>query len=57
MPGIVFAVLLAGSTAKTMTSNGKQFTVSREMLTAVARDQTVELKGPDVLARISARFS
>ena len=26
-----------GNTAKTMTSNGKQFTVTREMLTAVAR--------------------
>ena len=29
----------AGNTAKTMTSNGKQFTVTREMLTAVARDR------------------
>ena len=29
---------LAGNIAKTMTSNGKQFTVTREMLTAVARD-------------------
>ena len=38
--------------AKTMTSNGKQFTVTREMLTAVARDQ----RWPDVLG-ISARFS
>ena len=28
----------AGNIAKTMTSNGKQFTVTREMLTAVARD-------------------
>ena len=28
----------AGNIAKTMTSNGKQFTVSCEMLTAVARD-------------------
>ena len=27
------------NTAKTMTSKGKQFTVTREMLTAVARDQ------------------
>ena len=27
----------AGNIAKTMTSNGKQFTVTREMLTAVAR--------------------
>ena len=29
----------AGNIAKTMSSNGKQFTVTREMLTAVARDQ------------------
>ena len=29
---------------KTMTSNGKQFTVTREMLTAVARDQRVSSK-------------
>ena len=29
-------MLLAGNIAKTMTSNGKQFTVTREMLTAVA---------------------
>ena len=28
-----------GNNAKTMTSNGKQFTVTREMLTAVARDR------------------
>ena len=34
----------AGSIAKTMTPNGKQFTVIREMLTAVARDQSVQLK-------------
>ena len=40
-----------------MTSNGKQFTVTREMLTAVARDQSVQLKGADVVAGISARFS
>ena len=38
---------------KTMTSNGKQFTVTREMLTAVARDQ----RWPDVVAGISVRFS
>ena len=31
----------AGNIAKTMTSNGKQFTVTREMLTAVARDRVV----------------
>ena len=43
----------AGNIAKTMTSNGKQFTVTREMLTAVARDQ----RWPDVAAGISARFS
>ena len=30
--------------AKTMTSNGKQFTVTHKMLTAVARDQSVQLK-------------
>ena len=29
----------AGNIAKAMTSNGKQFTVTREMLTAVARDR------------------
>ena len=34
----------AGNIAKTMTSNGKQFTVTRGMLTAVARDQSVQLK-------------
>ena len=34
----------AGNIAKTMTSNGEQFTVTREMLTAVARDQSVQLK-------------
>ena len=43
----------AGNIAKTMTSNGKQFTVTREMLTAVARDQ----RWPDVVAGISARCS
>ena len=35
-----------------MTSNGKQFTVTHEMLTAVARDQ----RWPDVVAGISVRF-
>ena len=35
-----------------MTSNGKQFTVTREMLTAVARDQ----RWPDVVTEILARF-
>ena len=39
--------------AKTMTSNEKQFTVTREMLTAVARDQ----RWPDVVAGISPRFA
>ena len=34
----------AGNIAKTMTSNGKQFAVTPEMLTAVALDQSVELK-------------
>ena len=43
----------AGDIAETMTSNGKQFTVTREMLTAVAGDQC----WPDVVAGISARFS
>ena len=43
----------ADNIVKTMTSNGKQFTVTREMLTAVARDQ----RWPDVVAGISARFS
>ena len=33
-----------GNIAKTMKSNGKQFTVTREMLNAVARDQSVQLK-------------
>ena len=36
-----------------MTSNGKQFTITREMLTAVARDQ----RWPDVVAGILVRFS
>ena len=36
--------LLTANIAKIMTSNGKQFTVTREMLTAVARDQSVLLK-------------
>ena len=36
-----------------MTSNGKQLTVTREMLTAVARDQ----RWPDVVAGISTLFS
>ena len=43
----------AGNIARTMTSNRKQFTVTREMLTAVARDQ----RWPDDIAGISARFS
>ena len=34
----------AGNIAKTMTSNVKQFTVTREILTAVARDHSVQLK-------------
>ena len=36
---------LAGNIAKAMTSNGKQFTVTREMLNAVSRDQRL----PDVV--------
>ena len=35
-----------------MTSNGKQFTVTHEMLIAIARDQ----RWPDDVAGISARF-
>ena len=42
-----------GNIAKTVTSNGKQLTITREMLTAVARDQ----RWPDVVAGISVRFS
>ena len=42
----------AGNIAKTMMSNGKQFTVTREMLTAVAHGQ----RWPDVVAGISERF-
>ena len=42
-----------GNIAKTMTSNGKQFTATRKMLTAVARDQRL----PDVVAGISVPFS
>ena len=45
----------AGNIAKTMTSNGKQFTVTREMLTAVARDQSVQLKGGLILSQESQR--
>ena len=43
----------AGNISKNMTSNGKQFTIAREMLTAVARYQ----RWLDVVAGISARFS
>ena len=43
----------AGNIAKAVTLNGKQFTVTREMLTAVSRDQ----RWPDVVAGIWARFS
>ena len=43
----------AGNIAKTMTSNREQFTIAREMLIAVARDQ----RWPDVVIGISARFS
>ena len=34
----------AGNIAKTTTLNEEQFTVNGEMLTAVARDQSVQLK-------------
>ena len=43
----------AGNIAKTVTSNGKQFTVTREMLTAVSR--SCSWRWTDV-AGISARF-
>ena len=43
----------AGDIAKTMTSNEKQFTVTREMLTTVAHNQ----RWPEVVTGISARFS
>ena len=43
----------AGNIAKTMTSIGKQFTVTREILTAGACDQ----RWPDVVTGISAHFS
>ena len=52
-----------GNIAKTMTSNGKQFTVTREMLTAVARDRSVQLKmawfyrrNPSAFFKICFRF-
>ena len=35
---------LAGNMAKTVTSNAKQFTVTREVLTAVTCDQSAQLK-------------
>ena len=44
---------MSGQHAKTTTSNGKQFFITRKMLTAVARDQ----RWPVVVARISVRFS
>ena len=34
----------AGDIVKTITSNKKQFTATHEMLTAVARDQSMQLK-------------
>jgi len=40
--------------AKTMISNGKQFTVTHEMLTTVAHNQSVHLK---IVAGTSACFS
>ena len=43
---------MGGNIAKTITSNGKQFTVTREMLTVVAYNQ----RWPDVVPGISARF-
>ena len=43
----------ADNIAKTMTSNGKQFSITRKILTAVARDR----RRLDVVAGISARFS
>ena len=48
----------AGNIAKTMMSNGKQFTVTREILITVACDQSVQLtwRWHDVVAGMSARF-
>ena len=43
----------AGNIVKTMTSNGKQFTATCEMLVAVASD----LRRPGVVAGISIRLS
>ena len=40
---------MAGDIAKTMMSNGKQFTITREILTAVERDQ----RWPDVVTGLS----
>ena len=34
----------AGNIANTRPSNGKQFTVTREMITGVVRDRSVHLK-------------
>ena len=45
-------ILWIGNITKTMTSNGKQFTATREMMTAVACDR----RWPDVVAGISASF-
>ena len=42
-----------GKIAKTMTSNGKQFTVTRKILTAVDHDQSVQLKVAGILAHFS----
>ena len=36
--GVASSNAMRGNTAKTMTSNEKQFTITREILTAVARD-------------------
>ena len=38
-------------------SHGNQFTIARELLAAVARDQGRSCRWPDVVAGISARFS
>lgn len=50
-------MLWVGNIAKTMTSNGKQFTVTCEMLTAVAVIRACSWRWPDVDAGISAHFS
>ena len=49
-------MLWVGNLAKTVTSNRKQFTVTGEMLTAVARDLSVQLKVAWCRRNLSAFF-